>query len=65
VIERLAQCSRRRGQASFSSRPSNSWLPATSRTGWGQSANAVETGPGAVDVAGEDQQLGPGAGCGS
>ena len=53
-----SQRSRSAGQASSSSRPSNSWLPATISTGTGQSRKRSSAGPGAVDVAAEHQQFG-------
>ena len=65
VMPSAAQRSRSAGQATSRSRPSNSWLPATNSTGCGQPAKRSSAAPGAVDVAGEHQQLGAGAGSGS
>ena len=64
-MPRPAQRSRKAGQACASPRPSNSWLPATISTGTGQPAKRLQPLPGGIDVAAQDQQLGPGRGCGS
>ena len=58
--ERLAAARAGPARRPSRSRPSNSWLPATNTTGCGQPAKRSSAVPLAVDVAGEDQQLGAG-----
>ena len=66
VMPSAAQRSRSAGQASSSSRPSNSWLPATKSTGTGQPAKALVARPSWLSMSpASTSSSAPGAGSGS